>query len=806
MLHFLLSPMAIISPLPDLPYEEIISHRYTFLGAPAIGGWASLPFDGPVLQAVPQKGGGVLLRTAEGLWSSADAHSWHQVRTSFGASGLLLGGGASAVAHATGVSVVSCDAAACAETLVAKLEDPGCASSLADGWMNASTGSIAIGCSSGLLAGVAAPSSPRPLARETSVPAAVIKTAGWGGHLVAVTAERLHWRGPDGAWWTEWISRGDASVCEHSDADYAGGAVEGVPTALAFDGATQQLYMGHSRGLQVLDLQTSALRRFDPIVDGLPVTNVSSACLTVVAGAAAGDGGGVWLGTEEGLARLPSSMTAGLGDSDAPAWQFYGGRRWLPSDGVRALVALRATPAGGARLLVATTGGLAVLEPQPWTLARKAAHYQAMVSPRHDRYGLVSDCGLDEAGNLSSFVLHDSDNDGLWTSMYGASQAFRFAVTRDAAARDEALKRLHALYFLHKVPAGGPPRFPARSVARVGDTIYGGGADCARDAPHCWRNSSVMPGWVWKADTSSDEITGHMFAYPVYHRLLGVEARALNASEAAALRATVDGLVGGIVAANLTLIDPATRAPTTWGKWSPEWLDATPSWSDDRGLRALEMLSYLAGAEEVTGDASYRRVAETLRATHGYGRMMVNAKITDPCDDNHSDDEEAFLPLYTYLVAYAKLGRKREADFDAALARFCRVTRREGSSLYLAVCALAGATGGGVAGGGAMGGGVADAPPPAALAENLRSWPLELIKWDAVNSRRADLRHRPPPLEAQASTAVPPREAARFRWNANPYRMDDTGSRGMGEADPGAWLLSYWLARYHGLLGASPSA
>ena len=192
-------------------------------------------------------------------------------------------------------------------------------------------------------------------------------------------------------------------------------------------------------------------------------------------------------------------------------------------------------------------------------LVLQAAHYQAMVSPRHDRYGLVSDCGLDEAGNLSSFVLHDSDNDGLWTSMYGASQAFRFAVTRDAAARDEALKRLHALYFLHKVPAGGPPRFPARSVARVGDTIYGGGADCARDAPHCWRNSSVMPGWVWKADTSSDEITGHMFAYPVYHRLLGVEARALNASEAAALRATVDGLVGGIVAANLTLIDPATR-------------------------------------------------------------------------------------------------------------------------------------------------------------------------------------------------------------------------------------------------------
>ena len=47
---------------------------------------------------------------------------------------------------------------------------------------------------------------------------------------------------------------------------------------------------------------------------------------------------------------------------------------------------------------------------------------------------------------------------------------------------------------------------------------------------------------------------------------------------------------------------------------------------------------------------------------------MVNAKITDPCD-NHSDDEEAFLPLYTYL---ALAPGERDAEFDAALERFCQ--------------------------------------------------------------------------------------------------------------------------------------
>ena len=45
----------------------------------------------------------------------------------------------------------------------------------------------------------------------------------------------------------------------------------------------------------------------------------------------------------------------------------------------------------------------------------------------------------------------------------------------------------------------------------------------------------------------------------------------------------------------------------------------------------------------------YSAAATRLRDDLGYGRMMVNAKITDPCDDNHSDDEEAFLPLYTYV-------------------------------------------------------------------------------------------------------------------------------------------------------------
>ena len=83
------------------------------------------------------------------------------------------------------------------------------------------------------------------------------------------------------------------------------------------------------------------------------------------------------------------------------------------------------------------------------------------------------------------------------------------------------------------------------------------------------------------------------------------------------MRALVDGLVGGIVAHNLSLIDPFTGQPTTWGKFSPHWLNDVADWSDDRGLRAIEMLTYLVAAEEVTGDAKYRQTADELRAAHG---------------------------------------------------------------------------------------------------------------------------------------------------------------------------------------------
>ncbi len=69
----------------------------------------------------------------------------------------------------------------------------------------------------------------------------------------------------------------------------------------------------------------------------------------------------------------------------------------------------------------------------------------------------------------------------------------------------------------------------ARSVLRQNTTVPGG----------TWHNSSSHPEWQWKGDTSSDEVAGHMFAYPIIADLV-------NDGKTAAIE-LVDDIVGALL-------------------------------------------------------------------------------------------------------------------------------------------------------------------------------------------------------------------------------------------------------------------
>ena len=67
------------------------------------------------------------------------------------------------------------------------------------------------------------------------------------------------------------------------------------------------------------------------------------------------------------------------------------------------------------------------------------ARHNRLVGPPGLVGGLISDCGLASFGNYSSCHNADSDNNGLWTSLVVAAEAFRYAVTQDADALEEAV-------------------------------------------------------------------------------------------------------------------------------------------------------------------------------------------------------------------------------------------------------------------------------------------------------------------------------------------------------------------------------
>ena len=173
-----------------------------------------------------------------------------------------------------------------------------------------------------------------------------------------------------------------------------------------------------------------------------------------------------------------------------------------------------------------------------------------------------------------------------------------------------------------------------------------------------------------------------------------------------------------------------------------------------------------------------------------------------PVGSNFSDDELTFLPFYSMLTACpppsacaSLLSPDARASILAAFERTWGFVRAGRSSLWSAIwLALTGR---------------ADADALESLRWNLQTWQLELIEWPVDNSHRQDIVYEPADdrfgrsrtQSSHTRSPLPANERSQGRWNANPWDISAAGD-GRTEMDPGAWLLPYWLARYHGLLGA----
>lgn len=478
--------------------------------------------------------------------------------------------------------------------------------------------------------------------------------------------------------------------------------------------------------------------------------------------------GNYWYGTDSGA--FMERPDGGL--------SYYQGERWLPGDTV-----IHIAPGPDSSVLILTHKGLAQLCFESWTLKKKAAYYEKQVRSRHIRYGFNATLGEMENGNLDRGVLKDSDNDGLWTAMYLASQAFRYAVEGAEEALQNCRESLDAMESLFRVnPVQG---FPSRSFERRGYLSYL--ADRDR-----WQHASD-PNWDWKATTSSDEAIGHMFAYGVIAEL--VEDTALKAQ---AIR-LMDSLMTHIVEHDLYLVDYDGK-PTTWGKWHPDYVNARLEMVGDRKLNSSNIISMLQTAYHFTHKEVFKEKAYELMEDHGYlENLLTPMREIGPApaeaDDwdrmlseswNHSDDEMYFLG-YWGLYRYAFTDSLKSVYKEAILDHW-EMERPEKEGLWNIFTAMTG---------------VEDYDREAAL-WYLREYPLDLIDWDVHNSHRKDLTFVATNFRGQTTVEVlPPDERPIRRHNANTFQLDREGGKGRREFSAGdIWLLPYWMGRYLGVISA----
>lgn len=574
----------------------------------------------------------------------------------------------------------------------------------------------------------------------------------WTGEVSADTLLALRWQNRTQHFWL----LGKNGLYRFSPSNKTLEKLASGQNFTAFDCSPdqQKIVIGTTNGYQEFDLKTKTLGALNR---KLPCSNLT---------AVHSIGDKIWFGSTNGA----------FAQRKDGKFDYYQGERWLPSNRVKDLAA-----GPDQSVLVLTSKGLGQICFKRMTLREKADFFEEQVRSRHIRNGFNATLNGMKKGNLATGYLDDSDNDGLWTSMYLSAEIFRYRVTKDPAALQncrESLDALERLYTVNPVPG-----FPARSFERRG--YISQLAD-----PDRWQ-PSPEPEWDWKSTTSSDEAIGHIFAFGAMAELIDdptLKKRAI---------VLIDTLMGHILKNDLYLVDYDGK-PTTWGRWNPEYVNSFPTNIGDRKLNSSNIIAMLQTAYHFTQKPTYKAKAFELLNQQGYFENLMRPMqqigyAPDHANDlskilsdswNHSDDEMYFLG-YWGLYRYA-LNDTLKRHYRKAILDHWQAERPEKEGLWNMVTALTGT-------------------PTFDLKEAiwyLQEHPLDLISWEISNSERQDIEKLPINFRTQTLKEVlPPDERPIQRHNANMFNLDRKKGNGNEEHSAGdIWLLPYWLGRYLGVI------
>lgn len=490
--------------------------------------------------------------------------------------------------------------------------------------------------------------------------------------------------------------------------------------------------------------------------------------------------GKLWFATVEGA----------FGLNEDGKYAYYAGERWLPDNQVKAV-----EPGPENSLLILTEKGLGRIHFEKMTLEKKAMFYEKMVRQKNIRYGFNSSSGRLIHGYSSSQTgVQPSDN--LWTSMYLVSQLFRYKVTGDRDALENAYESFEALERLHTVT--GIQGLFSRSIERDYKTESRTKApnwemkEYLSGSPEAmWLNAADFPNWTWRSAVSSDQTVGQMFALTWFLELVDEQDwknRALTC---------LDNMMSYIVENDLYIIDVDGK-PTLWGKWNPDYVNAFPINVGDRRLNSSNITAFLQAAYRHTGKEKFKEKVLELFEKYGYLENLTRPiSVVSPSTDdalsqilshswNHSDDEMYFL-AYHELVNNALTPELKE-KYIASIKDHWEVERPERNALWNLIY------------------GMTSGAKEFDLDESiwfLKTYPLDLRSWGVKNSHRKDIVRIPGNFRGQTmSELLPLGEMPLYRHNGEIFRLDAGGDGSSLISAGDVWLLPYWMGRYIGVISA----
>ena len=440
-----------------------------------------------------------------------------------------------------------------------------------------------------------------------------------------------------------------------------------------------------------------------------------------------------------------------------------------------------------------TPRGISLITSKVMTLEEKANFIDELSDKyyvRNEGYHVART--LRKYGDLDSGWLPNSDNDGLFTGLYCASQCFRYKVTGDEKAKSNAKRAVEAMIKLTEVT--GRPGFTARA------TRYSHEENFATGNREEWHFCEDNPDCEWLGETSSDEMTGHYFAYGIYYDLVASEEEKKKIAE------VVKKIADHILENNFHLTD-VDGVPTTWANWEPDLLNNDDRWVFERGTNSLEILSFLKTTYHVTGDEKYNEVFDMLIKKHHYAMNCMQYKYEDS-HVAHIDDQLDFTNIYPLLI-YTDDNAQKEI-FKMGLVHHWEYERVERSPMFNIVY-------------GALTNNNCDIEN---AAKSLSEMNLDLVRWPVYNSYRKDIvwdtEQEAMGIPAQLKYPVEYSSRVLVHYDGNQFVCDSgceefvsvntkqvnttltlpgVGADGMESMMPYIYLLPYWMGRYHGLLG-----